>query len=186
MRQGDLGTYVLLITSGKVKITRTERDGRELLLAVRGPGEVLGDITAWDRRSRTATATTIDACVAYVLSAERFRLIISQSGQRDVLLRHLIARLQEGEDVRADLADLPAGQRVARILLRLSATEDQSPVEPLELRLSQDEIARAAGLSRSAVAAELARLRRLGLITTGRRVLVLSNVPGLRSVVDTG
>jgi CRP-like cAMP-binding protein len=191
LRQGDDGTHVLLLTAGRVKVSRHERDGRELLLAVRGPGEALGEISAWDGSPRSATVVALETCLTYLLSAARFRSILDSSGSGPLLLRHVVSRLRESEDSRADLTDLPAPHRIVRTLLRLGASVapnyrpgDAYAEEPLiiDLGLSQEELARAAGLSRSAVAAELARLRRDGLVSTGRQRIVLLDVVELSRI----
>lgn len=182
MRQGDPGTYVLALTAGNVKVSRVESQGDELLLAVRGPGEIIGEIAVLDGTVRSATVTSLGPCITYVLPAARFLRIIREFHAETVLLRHIIARYREGEEVRTELAELPARQRIARVLLRLAgAVEGMHPA----LELSQEELAHAAGLSRSAVATELAGLRRLGLVATGRRRLVICNPAGLRSAAGT-
>jgi CRP/FNR family cyclic AMP-dependent transcriptional regulator len=188
LRQGDDGTHVLLLTAGRVKVTRHEADGRELLLAVRGPGEALGEISAWDGSARSATVTALEACLTYILTAAQFRIVLDSSDSGKLLLRHVVSRLRESEDSRADLADLPAPHRIVRTLLRLGASaasthrhglKDAEKPVTIDLGLSQEELARAAGLSRSALAAELARLRRCGLVSTGRQRIVLLDVAGL-------
>lgn len=181
MRQGDPGTFVLLLTSGLIKVWRVDPQGEELLLAVRGPGEVVGDFAVLDGTVRTASVTAMRPCITYVLPAERFRRIVGEHGLEHILMRHIIARIREGEDWRAEMAELPARELVTRILLRLAAAVDgPSPL----LDLSQEDIANAAGLSRSAVAAELANLRQQGLLTTGRRRLVIHDVERLRAMLE--
>lgn len=181
LRQGDHGNHVLLLTAGRVKVTRVERDGRELLLAVRGPGEALGEISALDGSVRSSTVTAADSGICSSLSATDFREILDRFGMRETLLQHVLARLREGEDIRADLADLPASRRVARVLARLAAGGTGTGIGPhIDLKLSQGELANAVGLSRSALAAELARLRKMGLISTSRELIVVRDVADLR------
>ncbi|GAA4200891.1 Crp/Fnr family transcriptional regulator [Streptosporangium oxazolinicum] len=181
LRQGDPGTHVLVLTAGKVKVVRVEPDGTELLLAVRGPGEVIGEIAVLDGSGRSATVTALSVCVTYILSAERFSRIIDRFDLRDVLMRLLLRRYREGEDIRVELAGLPAFDRVVRILLRLAEVTHGSQ---RAVDLSQDELASAMGLSRSAVAAELAELRRLGHIATSRRRIMIRDLSGLTELTE--
>jgi len=179
VRQGEAGTFVLCLTAGRVKITRTEPDGSELLLAIRGPGEVVGAIAVLDGGPRSATATAIQRCVAYALPAARFRAILHDHRLTDRLVRHVVERLREGEDLRSALAQLPARRRVAAMLLRFAAGDGSRQV----IEISQSELAGAAGMSRAAIAAELAALRRAGLVVTGRRRLELVDPEGLRRIL---
>ncbi|SRR6266851_587499 len=118
VRQGDPGTYVLALTAGRVKVIRLEPDGSELLLAVRGRGDVIGLISVMDGGGRSASVIAIDRCLAYMLPAERFRRVISESGLHDRVLRHILARNREGDALCAELVVSPTLQRVARALLR--------------------------------------------------------------------
>jgi CRP/FNR family transcriptional regulator, cyclic AMP receptor protein len=182
LRQGDAATHVLALVSGRVKILRTSAEGDVLVLAVRGPGEILGDISVLGGDDRSATVVAVDACETRLLTAERFRHLVRALGLESSLLRAAMARIREGEAWRAEIATLPAGRRVARTLLRLAVP---GPGRPVDVGLDQSELGQAVGLSRSTVAAELARLRELGLITTARRRIVITDLDGLRFLAGT-
>ncbi len=186
LRQGEPGTHVLVLTAGRVKVTRVEPDGSELLLAIRGPGEVLGEIAVLDGATRSATVTALDSCLTYVLPAVKFRRIIDEFRLQDVLLGHVLARWREADDIRAELAELAASQRVVRTLIRFAVMAGSTTAagRSVDVRLSQEELASATGLSRSAVAAELADLRKRGLVATARRRVVILDVDGLRLLSD--
>jgi len=176
VRQGEPGRYVLALTSGSVKVTRVEPDGHELVLAVRGRGEIVGVITYLDSQGRSATVTAISACLAYMVSEVRFRRIVGEFNIGDAILRHVTARLRESDDIRSELASLAPRRRIAKILLRFSVGED--------CVLSQWDIAKAVGLSRSAVAGELAWLRLHGLVSTGRGRVTITDLARLNDLAD--
>jgi CRP-like cAMP-binding protein len=67
-------------------------------------------------------------------------------------------------------------QRIVRVLIRFA---DVIGGEQPELDISQEELAGATGLSRASVTATLATLRRQGVISTGRRSLVIRDLKGL-------
>lgn len=183
LRQGDPGTHVLLLTAGYVKVLRLEPDGSTILLAVRGPDELLGELAVLDGTVRSATAIALRPSLTFVLSRTAFESVIARFGLQNVLLRHLLARYREGEEIRTQLSSSPAQDRVVRMLVRLSQALPQTPgaTEPvLDLGLSQEELGTAVGLSRSAVAAELARLRDGGLVATSRRRIVIRDLGALR------
>ena len=176
VRQGEPGRYVLALTSGSVKVTRVEPDGHELVLAVRGRGEIIGVMTYLDSQERSATVTAISACLVYMVSEVRFRRIVGEFKIGDAILRHITARLRESEDIRSELASLAPRRRIARMLMRFSLGE--------HCALSQWDIAKAVGLSRSAVAGELAWLRVHGLVNTGRGQVTITDLAGLNALAD--
>ncbi|HEU5159416.1 MAG TPA: Crp/Fnr family transcriptional regulator [Streptosporangiaceae bacterium] len=175
---------MLLLVSGRVKVLLA-LPSDQILLAVRGPGELLGDIAVLggdDDEGRSATVIAIDPCVTSVLPAARFRTLVRSAGLGDELLRSAMRRLREGERWRAETAVLPAGPRVARALMRLSAP---GAGEPVEVALGQAEIGQAVGLSRGVVAAELSRLREQGVVVTSRSRIVITDPPRLRALAES-
>lgn len=183
LRQGDPPSHVALLVTGVVKVLLHLPEGRDLLLAIRGPGEVLGVMGVLSGSPRSATVMAVKPCLTRVLPADRFLLSVRLAGEEPALLRRAMLRIREGEEWRVETATMPALPRVARALLRLAVPAAGGRPEVF---LNQTEIGSAVGMSRGAVAAELARLRKAGLIrTTPRRVVVLDPA-GLRSLTASG
>lgn len=181
LRQGDTATHVLLLLAGRVRVSRVAADGTVLVLAVRGPGELLGEMAVLGDDDRSATVTAIDRCGTRSIPAARFVGLVRSLGLEGELLRHAMRRIREGEELRAELAALPAGQRIVHALMRLGVPLTDARVS-VDVGLDQTELGQATGLSRSTVAAELARLREQGLIVTARRRIVVTDVRALREL----
>lgn len=180
MRQGDVADQVLLLTAGRVKVSLVDAEGHSMLLAVRGPGQVLGDITIIDGARRSATVSAIDLCEVSAVPRETFLAGLHAMGLHDELVRFAMWRLRESEVLRLELATLKAGPRVVRGLLRLAvATPGTNTVD---IGISQAEFGEAIGLSRASVADKLAELRSAGLVNTGRERIIITDLPGLRSL----
>ncbi len=177
MRQGERGGYVFILAAGRVKVARVDADGNELLLAVRGVADIVGELAVLGGEMRSATVTALVPCITYVLSAAAFLRIVRERRVEEILLRYLITRQRESDDARAELAGLNAMQRVGRVLLRFASVAGG---EQPGLDMSQEELAAATGLSRASVAAALATLRQRGLVATSRRSLVIRDLGKLR------
>jgi CRP/FNR family transcriptional regulator, cyclic AMP receptor protein len=182
LREGEPATHVLMLVAGRIKASRTSADGSVLVLGVRGPGEILGDLAVLGGERRSATITAMDRCETRIIAADRFRLLVRTLGLEPQLLRHMMARIREGEAWRAELALLASGPRLARTLARLAVP---GPDGVTDISLDQAELGQAAGLSRSTVAAELARLRDLGVVTTTRRRIVVTDLPRLQILAES-
>lgn len=198
LHQGDPARHVILLLRGRVKISRVDPDGSTVVLAVRGPGEILGEIGLLGGDVRSATVTAIDTCETRVVGADEFTALVRLLGLESQLLRHVIHRFREGEDLRAELSTLPARVRVARCLLRWAVVpghaevagggEDEQRSDSRHRRigigvgigLSQEELAQAVGVHRSTVAQELRILREEGLISTRRHRIAITDLAGLR------
>ncbi|MFW5683813.1 MAG: Crp/Fnr family transcriptional regulator [Spirochaetota bacterium] len=73
VRQGNPGVGLFVIVSGKVKIVKTNEQGRRLELATHGPGEVIGEMAVLDGANRTADVITLEPTTCLVLSSWDFR-----------------------------------------------------------------------------------------------------------------
>ncbi|MDA0563850.1 Crp/Fnr family transcriptional regulator [Streptomonospora sp. S1-112] len=196
VRQGDRDTAVFLLVEGTVKVTALRPDGEHVLLALRGPGEALGEFSALSGLPRTATVTASGGgCLTRTLSSARFRHVARRLGVEDALWQHAVLRQTESESMRAEIMTLPSAQRLSAMLLRLCALigheVDAAPDQDagrravtLRLGLSQRELGYSVGLSRTSVAAEFARLRALGVVRTGRRYVAVLDVERLRKLAE--
>lgn len=183
LRQGESPTHVLALISGRVKALRTSHDGSVLILGVRGPGEILGEMGVLGGSGRSATVIAVDQCEVRTIPAERFLLLVRSLRLEAQLLRRAMARIREGEEWRAECAVLPARPRIARILLRLAIP---GPDGQADVVLDQTELGLAAGLSRSTVAMELALLRKQGVIATSRRRIIITDRARLEAMGKSG
>ncbi|HVF75591.1 MAG TPA: Crp/Fnr family transcriptional regulator [Acidimicrobiales bacterium] len=184
--EGDRADRVIVVVAGQVKVTRATDAGREVVLAVRGPGEVLGELSAVDGGACSATAVALEPVDARIIPASAFRAYLAeQPGAAYRLLEVVVGRLREADRVRVEFGGLDTVARVASRLSEL-AREYGAPVAggtEIALALSQDELAGWVGSSREAVAKALRQLRDLGCIETGRRRIVVRDLARLERLV---
>ena len=183
MHQGQLPDAVMLLRDGRVKVYTTTATGREVVLAIRGPGELLGDLAALDARPRSASVVALEDGAAIVLSTEAFRAFLAtHPAAAMAMLAMLSGRLRDADGKRIGFASLTTLSRVAERLLELAdrfGIEDESCVR-IELRLSQEELAGWTGSSLESVGRALATMRQLGWIETRRREIRILDIEALR------
>jgi CRP/FNR family cyclic AMP-dependent transcriptional regulator len=181
--EGDLGPNVIIVHAGRVKVFATDANGHSVLLAVRGPGDILGDLSAIDGESRSASGAALEPVDAQVISGDDFRSFLAdERGAGLALLRVVVARLRDSDRLRVEFGGRDTLGRVASRLLDLAETSGE-PFEGgirITLALTQEDLAQWVAASREAVARALASLRRQHLITTARREFVITNLDGLR------
>jgi CRP-like cAMP-binding protein len=167
-REGDPPDRVLALRSGRVKVSLTTPGGREIVLAVKGPGDLLGELGALDGRPRSATATATEAAEAVALAPSAFNDFLDRHPRlASRLLRELVAELRASDDQHVERGSGDVTARVARRLVQLA--ERDGP----ELALSQDDLAGWVGASREATNRALSTLRARGCIATERRRIVV-------------
>ena len=183
--EGDRGTTVLVVRSGRVKVRKETAEGHELVLALRGPGSLVGELAALDGgvvARRSATGIALGPVVAQVIPNADFVAFLEQHPRALLALtRIIIGRLHDADRRRAEFGSYDTLGRVARVLAELLRTSgpDADGEVRLEPKLSQHELAGLIGASRESVVRALGELRRRGLISTGRRQLVVRDVAGL-------
>src|SRR5207253_7046392 len=76
-RVGDSGDAMYFIESGRVRITVTDADGREVILASLGHGDFFGEMAMFDGHGRSADATVAEDSRLAVLTRENFLSFVS-------------------------------------------------------------------------------------------------------------
>ena len=182
-REREPGDCVLVLLSGRVKLVTVTRDGQEVVLAVRQPGDLIGEMSALDGEDRTATAISLEPVEARAITVPDFIAFLeSTPGAALALARLLCVRLRDADRKRAEYVALDTLGRVAARLVEL-AERFGSPTADgivIEARITQEDLAGWTGASREAVIKALRKLRELGLITTGRRSITVLDLGELR------
>ncbi|WP_420035120.1 Crp/Fnr family transcriptional regulator [Streptomyces sp. cg28] len=186
MRQEEPSNHVLLLLHGWTKVTAIAANGYEALLALRGPGDIIGEGAALSGRHRSATVTALDPVEAVVIDEPRFTAFLSGSPRVALRLLSLATDRQRATDRRRlEWAALTVRERLAVLLLELVRTHGQHTTEGVELtvRLSQQEFAGSVGSSREAVARLLKELRDKQVVATQRRRIVVLRPDVLRRII---
>jgi CRP-like cAMP-binding protein len=175
--EGDRSDYVLVVLEGRVRVSIAGADGRDLVIAVRGPGDLLGEFAAIERgMPRSASAHAIEPLLVQVVTAEEFEAFLEKSPRAAVtLLRTLTRRLRETSRAQMEFGSYDTIGRVARRLDELVAEHGEQTSEGVRiaLPLTQEELAGWVGASRESVARALRSLRDRGVISTSRRSVVV-------------
>jgi len=185
LHQGEVPGRVVVIDRGHAKVTSTTEDGKEVVLAFRGPGDIVGEAAALSGQPRAATVRALEPIGAMAIPVADFEALLEAEPRIAlVLLRVITARLKEADRQQLEFA---AFQTIERIALRLVELADRfgEPCDEgirISLRLSQEELAGWAGASREATSKALHDLREIGLIDTQRRSLTVLSLDGLRAL----
>jgi CRP-like cAMP-binding protein len=175
---------VFLIADGVVRALVRTPLGQEVIIGDLAAGDIFGEIAAIDGATRSASVVTLRATRLCRLPAAVFLDIALHAqavGLR--LLQVLTARLRREDQRLFELAILPARERLAAELLRLSRQRADgrrviSPPPPHHL------LAARIGVRRETVSLALSSLAREGLVELSPRAIALPLPEGLRAVID--
>jgi CRP/FNR family cyclic AMP-dependent transcriptional regulator len=184
LHAGAAGDDVVLVLSGRVRLVAFSGDQREVMLAIRGPGELLGEMAALGAQRRTASAIALDNVEAGFLHGDEFRIFLREHPDAAlVLIRMLVRRLAEADRDRVALATQDSVGRVAKRLLELAADHGVPAAGGtlIELTLTQDELARWTGATRETVSRALRLMRQLGWVSTDHRSITVLDPAALHA-----
>ena len=156
-----------VIQSGVVRIVRQQADGNELLLAIFGPGDVIGALTLGETPDGAHSILPLDDTHLLWIDRQAFERCIQTMPELSANLSGVLARrVQLAHDRIEALAGNDVRARMVRHLLLL-AREYGEPTEDfagdgvrIPLRLTQGDLARMVGASRVSVNHALSELRR--------------------------
>ena len=181
--EGAAGDALYVVLDGKVKLTRTSVDGRENLISLIGPGEMFGELSLFDPRPRTMSASAVTDVRLAALAHEDLRIWLT--GRPDVamhLLAALARRLRRTNEVMSDLVFTDVPGRVAKALLDLAARFGVQQEDGLQVNhdLTQEELAQLVGASRETVNKALADFVARGWIQLHPKSVLLIDTERMR------
>jgi CRP/FNR family transcriptional regulator, cyclic AMP receptor protein len=174
---------VLVLQSGRVKLTCATETGREAILGIREPGDLIGEMSAIDAEPRLASAIALEPVEVLVLSSQAFVAYLDRTPSVAlVIVRLLNRRLRDTARERIEFTALDTVGRVCARLVELAdrfgATGDDGV--RIDVAITQEDLAAMTASSREAVIRALRTLRELGWIETRRRGITLLEVEMLR------
>jgi CRP-like cAMP-binding protein len=181
--EGEDTHRVFFIQSGWVSVIRHSASGATRILAVRGPGDIVGELAGLSDRPRTATVRARSMVEARGMTGEAFLQLAERTPSiARALFRTLADRLNDADRHRTQLHGSVALGAVAEKLLEIHAY-DEGRDRPV---FTQEEIATWAGVSVPALARSLRALRDAEVIRSSRQRIIVLDPEALAEVALTG
>jgi CRP/FNR family cyclic AMP-dependent transcriptional regulator len=184
MLEGEYGDFALLIRKGHVKVV-VGRPPR--IVAVRGPGDMVGEMAAIRRMPRSASIFAFDDVEALYLPATRWLQFLydhpramhaqwaAQAERTDQATRKIVE------------SELAVGQQLAKALSELadSGIGERTSEGAVELRLSQQDLAAMIGAKKlDSVKKVIRLLKAAGTIATSRQQITVLDLAVLRGIAN--
>ncbi|MGW8888880.1 Crp/Fnr family transcriptional regulator [Streptomyces sp. NPDC055749] len=184
LQQNEISDHLLVVRRGCVKVSAHSAEGYLAVLALRNPGDLLGEQAGLDGGPRSATLTALTPVDALVVPALAFdtaarTLPVITAARQQVLS----ARLREADRHRAAAGSDAVQARLAALLLELGGVYGRRTAAgsvQIALPLSQDDLAGLVLSSRRTVSRVFEQWRGSGWVTTGRNRLVIDDPDALK------
>lgn len=174
---------IYFLKKGRVKLTRTSPEGKELILALVNPGEVFGELSILDDGERTDYAIAMDNCLICAISREEFISFLNKRPELNLKITRMIGfKIRKYSEKIEELIFKDAAQRVVSFILSQAQQHGKRVGDQLFLKpfLTHQDIAELTACSRQTVNSVLTGLREKGIIDFDRRKLIINNEDGLK------
>lgn len=184
--QDSANKDVFFLAEGKVRITIFAPNGQEISFRDLRAGASFGELSAIDGQARSASAVALAPSTLASLSRDRFwSLLRAQPTVIEQVLRNLAALVRSLTERVVDFSTLAVQNRIQAELVRMAreagVERNQSVISPVPRHA---DIASRVATNREAVARELNRLAREGLVERRRGALALLDVARMVEMVD--
>lgn len=184
----DSSHHVYACVAGRIRIFVTLASGKELLMGVKVPGEAFGELSAIDLRPRAASAVAVEDSIVHKMSGEEF---LDELEHRPDLALAVLRNL--ADQLRRTNARLGARNadstlvRTAQMLVEMASLRLRHGErrERMNLEITHADIADWTGATRESTGRALGRLRRMGVVSTGRGHVTVNDVTELARIIRT-
>jgi len=180
--EGEPTTHVFILLAGWVKVITVTREGQEIVEALRGDGDVIGEIAGHVTGYRTATIQAIGTVRTLIVGSAQFEDFLDAHPGASHAYRRAMAEFRQAAGERQRSQALSSGaQRLACLLLDLAERQGAPGQQagPAPLPLSQVELASLVGASRSTITRALQDWRARHIIHTAQRHVTILDRPQL-------
>jgi CRP/FNR family cyclic AMP-dependent transcriptional regulator len=186
VRRQEPGDSLMMILTGRLKITNVNADGKEVVLAFLGPGDLNGEIAVLDGKERSATAVAIENSEAFVAYARDLLPVLEAHPQVMLEIMQVLCEKLRAASAIIEDNTLEMRERAAKGLLRLAQQLGRTSKEGirLDLAVSQSELGNYMSLSRANVSRQLGRLRDANVIRIHGTQILIVDEKGLSEIAD--
>jgi len=180
----DPGLGLMAVVEGRVRISSTSIEDREVTLNIIERGEIFGEIALLDGGPRTADATAMEPTRLLVLDRRDFLQLLRRRPEAATKIIHVLCdRIRRTTEQLEDSTFLLQSARLAKTLLRLAERYGENGTH-VDLKLSQRELGTLVGMRREAMNRQLGKWRELGIIAIEDGRISVLDAEALESEFD--
>jgi CRP-like cAMP-binding protein len=176
--EGDPPEALYIVWTGRVKLLRHSREGRDVVLDVIGPNRLLGEMSVFEGAPYDSTAQAMEPTALISIARQDFLTLLRRFPRLSLtVIAELGRRLRSASDLVHSLAVERVARRIARVLLKMADAAGVPAAEGgtlIDVTLTRQDVADMAGTTVETTIRTMSRFRQDGLIVTKRgRVIIL-------------
>lgn len=182
------GLYCL--HSGKIKITKTNAEGKETIVRLASQGDVLGHRSLFSDSPYTASATVIEESIVCFVSKKTIMELIKQDPSLSFeIMTKISLQMGAAEERVASLSQKSQRERFAELLLLLKESYGERGEDGrirLDIKLTREEMASMIGAASENLIRLVSEFKRDGIIEQEGKVLYLVDITEIEKKANLG
>ena len=176
--EGDASDGMFLIHEGQVKVFMSDESGKEMLIALLGPGEIVGEVASLDGQPRTASVSAVQNTKVAKIGINEFRQFIEENSDMAFeIIQVLTSRIRDHATSISNLAFKNVYGRVIWLLEKHSS-QNTDGTFTVNRRFTQQDIADMVGSSREMVSRVVSELVKGKYISIDHKIItILKTLP---------
>ncbi|GAA3230909.1 Crp/Fnr family transcriptional regulator [Actinocorallia longicatena] len=183
--EGGRERDLFILVDGYVKVTAAGQAGADILLAIRGPGDLVGEFSLLDEHPRTASVFAVGAVVAVRIGQSRFHGFVERHPEvYRKITNSVLAKMRSSTHYRVSSRTLDAKARLAQVLFDLAERYGEWKPDGLMIimPLTQFELGALAAVGESTAERILKDFRDAGLVRTRYRQVLVKDLAALGAI----
>jgi CRP/FNR family transcriptional regulator, cyclic AMP receptor protein len=182
-RMGDPGEAMMAVLSGSIKVSVSSPEGKEIILAILHPNDIIGEIAILDGRERTADAVALtEAQLAFLDRRDVIAFFDAHPRMWIRIVDVLCRRLRATNEHFADVALLPMSTRLAKSLIRLATAGAQGGKSFRDIPMSQGELGKVVNASRETINKLLSEWKGKGIVSVEKGLVKITDAEALEKL----
>ncbi len=164
----DANEFMYIILDGEVKVIQSTEEGKEIIVAIHRTGDFFGELSLIDGKTSPASVVATRHSVMAIISKNAFfALIYNQPNVLKKLLLILCSRFRESLGTIQMLNFNNALQRIKILFIMLAEKygKEEKGSKVLDIKLTHQDMAEMAGMTRETVTRVLDKMQKDGEIT---------------------
>jgi CRP-like cAMP-binding protein len=188
-RQGEIARAFFVLLHGRLKVVKVTPQGQQMIVRFVNPGDIYGIAKALRRDDYPASAIALVDSVTLAWPSDIWdTFVAAHPAFAANVMQTMGQRLQEAHTRMKELTTDEVGHRVAHTLLRLVTQSGRKTKDGMlvDFPITQQDIAEAAGTTLHSVSRTLSAWESAGLVTVGRRKIIVRDVKALSELAERG
>lgn len=176
--EGNQAYGIYCVFAGRVKLYKTGVDGKQQIVRIAGPGDLLGYRSLFAGEPYHATGEALEEATICCIDKDAFFPMLSKNPQLSLgIIKKLAKELREAEDMATSIAHRSVRERMAELLLLLKETYGKEGKKGIciDLHLSREEMGEMIGITQETAIRLLSEFKKDGLIEVQDREITILN-----------